>query len=55
MAGEIVFIQMMITKSFARKLAVWFVITVAVLGVAADCTAEGGMYQGGGDSAPGWR
>lgn len=30
---------------------------VAVLlgGVAADCSGDGGMYQGGGDSAPGWR
>jgi hypothetical protein len=30
---------------------------VAVLlgGVATDCSGEGGMYQGGGDSAPGWR
>lgn len=24
-------------------------------GVAADCGGEGGMYQGGGDSEPGWR
>lgn len=24
-------------------------------GVAADCSGEGGMYQGGSDSVPGWR
>lgn len=23
--------------------------------VLADCSGEGGMYQGGSDSAPGWR
>jgi hypothetical protein len=28
---------------------------VALLGVAAGCTKESGMYQGGSDSAPGWR
>lgn len=48
-------VRMMITKAFARKLAVWFVITLAVLAVVADCSSEGGMYQGGSDSTPGWR
>jgi hypothetical protein len=27
----------------------------AFAGLAADCGGEGGMYQGGGDSEPGWR
>lgn len=28
---------------------------VALGGLAAECGGEGGMYQGGGDSEPGWR
>jgi len=52
--------RLIFTKRFARLLATWFVITVAVLGVVASCTDSGGgggrgMWQGGGDSEPGWR
>lgn len=39
-----------------RRLIAAFVLTVALLsGLAAGCSDEGGMYQGGNDSAPSWR
>lgn len=36
------------------RLALWAVLFVAAL-VLASCGNDGGMYQGGGDSEPGWR
>ncbi len=30
-------------------------LALALGGLAADCSGEGGMYQGGSDSVPGWR
>lgn len=48
--------RMMITKRFALMLMAWVAITVLTLGVAASCPkSEGGMWQGGSDSEPGWR
>lgn len=47
--------RMLFTRKFAKIVLAWLIITVAVLGVCADCGGEGGMYQGGGDSEPGWR
>lgn len=43
--------RMIFTKRFVLQLLAWALITVAVLGVCADCK-EGGTYQGGGDSVP---
>lgn len=39
-----------------RKMAAWALVLVALLGgLAAECSGEGGMYQGGGDSSPYYR
>lgn len=44
------------TRSIGRRTAAALTLLAALLaGVAADCAGEGGMYQGGSDSAPGWR
>lgn len=46
-------------QSIGRRITVRLLalaaVTVLLGGVTANCTREGGMYQGGGDSAPGWR
>lgn len=47
--------RMIFTKRFMLQLIAWALITIAVLGVTASCSDEGGMYQGGSDSEPGWR
>jgi hypothetical protein len=44
--------RMIFTKHFVLQLLAWALITVAVLGVCAECAGEGGTYQGGGDSEP---
>lgn len=36
------------------RLALWAALLVSAL-VLAKCGSSGGMYQGGGDSTPGWR
>jgi hypothetical protein len=38
----------------AVRLLAAALLTVLLAGVSASCS-EGGMYQGGGDSAPSWR
>ena len=45
----------MITRKTVKIVLAWLVIAVAVLGVCAQCQSEGGMWQGGSDSEPGWR
>ncbi len=48
--------RMLFTRKFAKIVLTWLIITVSVLGVCAECQKnEGGMWQGGGDSEPGWR
>lgn len=42
------------TMIFTRRFAAWALVLAAVFGVTASCE-EGGMYQGGSDSEPGWR
>lgn len=49
------FAKLMITKKFILQVLAMLAVTALVLGVCADCSGEGGMYQGGGDSAPSWR
>lgn len=39
----------------AKMIFLAMIAAVALGGLAADCGGEGGMYQGGGDSEPGWR
>lgn len=46
--------KIFMTKPFLRLVAMWLLITAATLAVTASCD-DGGMYQGGGDSVPGWR
>lgn len=44
------------TLSLKRRTIVAVLAAVLTLGgLAAGCDNEGGMYQGGGDSQPGWR
>ena len=38
-----------------RRWAALALLAALVLGSVSDCDREGGMYQGGKDSAPGWR
>ncbi len=38
-----------------RTVRVLLVVVITLGGLAAGCSNEGGMYQGGGDSQPGWR
>ena len=43
------------TRKFIVLTALWLLISAVVLGVTASCGGEDGMYQGPGDSQPGWR
>lgn len=45
-------VRVMITRKFLFQLFAWLVISLAMLGVCAQCEDEGGWYQGGGDSIP---
>ena len=47
--------NLIFTRKFTLLTAGWLLISTAMLGVTASCGGEDGMYQGPGDSQPGWR
>lgn len=44
-----------IRRPAPRRMAAVALLAALLAGVAADCEKQGGYYQGGGDSTPGWR